>query len=153
MIIIYWLIAAIAFLGLEALTMGLTSIWFAGGALVGAAAAAIKLPLAVQIGVFLLVSILLFLTTRPLARKYLNGRTVKTNADSLIGENCIVTQAIDNLRAEGQVRIRGQVWTARSVSDDQKLAVDELARVEAISGVKLIVKRVEEQPVQTVDGE
>lgn len=137
---IYWLIAAVAFLILEALTMGLTSIWFAGGALVGAVVAACKLPLAVQIVVFLLVSVLLFLTTRPLARRFLNSRTVKTNADSLIGETCIVTQTIDNLRAEGQVRIRGQVWTARSVTDDQKIAVDELVQVEAISGVKLIVK-------------
>ena len=88
----------------------------------------------------MVVSILLLILTRPLAKKYLNSRTVKTNVDSLVGKTCIVTEDIDNLRAEGQVTIMGQVWTARSVQDDMILKKDTKVRVKAISGVKLIVE-------------
>ena len=114
MTVLYWLIAAAVFLVLEVLTMGLTTVWFAGGLWwercwrrSGAGA--------VQVAAFVVVSVILLMLTRPLAKKYLNSRTVKTNADSLVGRTCIVTQTIDNLRAEGQVSIMGQVWTARSV--------------------------------------
>lgn len=140
MTVLYWLFAAAAFLVLEMLTMGLTTVWFAGGALVAALAAVIGMPLAVQIGAFIVVSVVLLILTRPLAQKYLNNRTVKTNVDSLIGEICIVTQTIDNLKAEGQVMIKGQVWTARSISDDVKPEKDTRVRVNRISGVKLIVE-------------
>ena len=140
MTVLYWLIAAAVFLILEILTMGLTTVWFAGGSLVGALLAALHLPLGVQVAAFVVVSILLLILTRPLAKKYLNSRTVKTNVDSLVGKTCIVTEDIDNLRAEGQVTIMGQVWTARSVQDDMILKKDTKVRVKAISVVKLIVE-------------
>lgn len=140
MTVLYWLIAAAVFLILEILTMGLTTVWFVGGSLVGALLAALHLPLGVQVAAFVVVSILLLILTRPLAKKYLNSRTVKTNVDSLVGKTCIVTEDIDNLRAEGQVTIMGQVWTARSVQDDMILKKDTKVRVKAISGVKLIVE-------------
>ena len=140
MIVFYWLIAAAVFLAAEVLTLGLTSIWFAGGALMGAVMAGLKFPLYVQLLVFALVSGVLLLLTRPLAQKYLNSKTIRTNAESLIGETCIVTEPIDNLKAEGQVSINGQTWTARSFSDEVLLARDQLVSVEKISGVKLIVK-------------
>ena len=140
MAVLYWLIAAAVLLILELLTMGLTTIWFAGGALVGALTAALHLPVGVQVAAFVVVSVVLLIVTRPLAKKYLNSRTVKTNADSLVGRSCIVTQTIDNLRAEGQVTIMGQVWTARSVQDKQILQKDTRVKVKSISGVKLIVE-------------
>ena len=126
------------------LTMGLTSIWFAGGALVGAVAARLYMPLGVQIAAFAVVSVVFLMLTRPLARKYLNSRTVKTNVDSLIGESCVVTQTIDNLKAEGQVLIKGQVWTARSTEEDKVIQKDTKVKVIKISGVKLIVEPVSE---------
>ena len=144
MTVMYWLLAAAAFLILEMLTMGLTSIWFAGGALVGAVAARLYMPLGVQSAVFAVVSVVLLMLTRPLARKYLNSRTVKTNVDSLIGESCVVTQTIDNLKAEGQVLIKGQVWTARSTEEDKVIQKDTKVKVIKISGVKLIVEPVSE---------
>lgn len=144
MTVMYWLLAAAAFLILEMLTMGLTSIWFAGGALVGAVVASLGLALGVQVAAFAVVSVVLLLLTRPLARKYLNSRTVKTNADSLIGETCVVTQTIDNLKAEGQVLIRGQIWTARSTDEDLVIQKDTRVRVIKISGVKLMVEPVSE---------
>lgn len=144
MTVIYWLIAAAVFLILEMLTMGLTTVWFAGGALIGALAAGLHLPLWVQIVGFVVVSVILLILTRPLAKKYLNSRTVKTNVDSLVGCTCIVTQTIDNLKAEGQVMVKGQIWTARSVSEDKILRKDTKVRVRAISGVKLIVEPISE---------
>ena len=132
MTVLYWLIAAGVFLILEVLTMGLTTVWFAGGSL--------DLPLGAQVAAFAVVSVILLVVTRPLAKKYLNSRTVKTNADSLVGRTCLVTQDIDNLRAEGQVTVMGQVWTARSDSDERKIPKDTRVKVKAISGVKLIVE-------------
>lgn len=140
MTVMYWLIAAAAFVLLEILTMGLTTIWFAVGALVGAVMAALGLSLWVQILAFAVVSVTVLLFTRPLARKYLNNRTVRTNAESLIGCVCMVTQTIDNLRAEGQVTVKGQVWTARSTSEERSIPENTKVRITAISGVKLIVE-------------
>ena len=140
MTVFYWLIAAAVLLVLEIMTMGLMTVWFAGGALFGAVAAAVGMSLPVQIGVFLVVSLVLLFLTRPLAQKYFNNRTVKTNAESLVGNTCIVTETINNLRAEGQVTIKGQVWTARSVSEDMILEKDTKVTVRGISGVKLIVE-------------
>jgi len=140
MTVMYWLIAAAAFVFLEILTMGLTTIWFAVGALVGAVMAALGLSLWVQILAFAVVSAIVLLFTRPLARKYLNNRTVRTNAESLIGCVCMVTQTIDNLRAEGQVTVKGQVWTARSTSEERSIPENTKVRITAISGVKLIVE-------------
>lgn len=144
MTVMYWLLAAAAFLVLEMLTMGLTSIWFAGGALVGAVVARMGLSLGIQVAAFVVVSIVLLMLTRPLAGKYLNSRTVKTNADSLVGEACVVTQTIDNLKAQGQVLIRGQVWTARSTKEDLVIPEDSRVKVIEIAGVKLMVEPVSE---------
>lgn len=144
MTVIYWLIAAAVFIILEMMTMGLTTVWFAGGSLVGALLAGLTLPLWVQIIGFILVSVALLILTRPLAMKYVNSKTVKTNVESLIGETCIVIQTIDNLKAEGQVTIKGQIWTARSISNDIILQKDSKVKVDGISGVKLMVRPIEE---------
>ena len=140
MTVMYWLIAAAVFVVIEIMTMGLTTIWFAGGALVGAVMAAVSLPLWSQIIAFAVISVVLLILTRPWALKYVNSRTIKTNADSLIGQTGLVTQDIDNLNAKGQVKVRGQIWTARSISDDVKLHEGQKVSIESISGVKVIVK-------------
>lgn len=140
MTVMYWLGAAAIFVVIEIITMGLTTIWFAGGALVSAVMAALSLPLWSQIIAFALVSVILLVLTRPWALKYLNNRTVKTNVDSLIGQTGLVTEDIDNLNAKGQVKVKGQIWTARSVSDDVQLHKGEKVVIESISGVKVIVK-------------
>ena len=140
MTVMYWLVAAAVFVVIEIMTMGLTTIWFAGGALVGAVMAAVSLPLWSQIIAFAVISVVLLILTRPWALKYVNSRTIKTNADSLIGQTGLVTQDIDNLNAKGQVKVRGQIWTARSISDDLKLHEGQKVSIESISGVKVIVK-------------
>lgn len=140
MTVMYWLGAAAILIVIEIITMGLTTIWFAGGALVSAVMAAFSLPLWSQIIAFALVSVILLILTRPWALKYLNSRTVRTNVDSLIGQTALVTQDIDNLNAKGQVKVKGQIWTARSISDDVQLHEGQKVTIESISGVKVIVK-------------
>jgi len=149
MTVMYWLGAAAIFVVIEIITMGLTTIWFAGGALVGAVMAAFSLPLWSQIIAFVIVSVILLILTRPWALKYLNSRTVRTNADSLIGQTALVKETInnmeskglvDNLNAKGQVKVKGQIWTARSISDDVQLHEGQKVMIESISGVKVIVK-------------
>ena len=140
MTVMYWLVAAAVFVVIEIMTMGLTTIWFVGGALVGAVMAAVSLPLWSQIIAFAVISVILLILTRPWALKYVNSRTIKTNVDSLIGQIGLVTQDIDNLNAKGQVKVRGQIWTARSISDEVKLHEGQKVSIESISGVKVIVK-------------
>ncbi len=139
-IMILWLVVVIISIIIEAVTMGLTSIWFAGGALVALAAAALKLPIAVQVILFFVVSLLLVLFTRPMAVKYFNKDRIKTNAESLVGRQAIVTSEIDNLQGVGQVIVGGQEWSARSIEDGVKLTTGTVVDIVAINGVKLMVK-------------
>ena len=140
MVAFYWLMAAAILIVLEILTMGLTTIWFAGGALLAAVAAMLSCPVAVQIIVFAVTSLVLLLITRPLATHFLNNKTVKTNAESLIGQSCLVTKDIDNLRASGEVTVRGQTWSARSESEEILIPAQTVVEIVKISGVKLIVR-------------
>lgn len=135
-----WLVLLIIFIVIELATMGLTTIWFAGGALLAAVAAAIHAPLVVQVALFLVVSIVLLFFTRPLAVKYFNKDRIKTNVESMVGRQAIVISEVDNLEGIGQVTVGGQEWTARSMDDNQKIAVGTVVLVRAISGVKLIVE-------------
>lgn len=101
--VMIWLGLLVLFLVAEAATLGLTSIWFAGGALIGAVAAALHAPAWLQFTLAVLVSLLLLYFTRPIAAKYFNKNRVRTNADSLIGQSAVVTAEINNLQGMGQV--------------------------------------------------
>ena len=138
--VIFWLVVVILSIAVEAITLGLTSIWFAGGALVALAAAAFRLPIALQVVLFFAVSVILLYFTRPIAVKYFNKDRIKTNAESLVGRQAIVISEIDNLQGIGQVTVGGQEWSARSVEDNVKLPVGTVVDVMAINGVKLMVK-------------
>lgn len=134
-----WLILLLAFLVVEALTMGLTTIWFAGGALVAFLLAVIHAPIWLQVVLFLAVSLLLLFYTRPIAKRYFNQRITKTNVDSVIGKNAIVIEEIDNLQGKGRATLAGQEWTARSVEENGRIPVGAVVEVQAVSGVKLMV--------------
>lgn len=137
---IFWLAALIIFLVAEIITLGLTSIWFAGGALVSFIASFLGANLIVQIILFLVVSIVLVAVTRPLASKYFNKNRTKTNIDAVVGKRGFVVTEIDNLKGQGEVSLAGQVWTARS-ADNSVIGKDIEVEIVAIEGVKLIVKR------------
>ena len=140
---LFWLIAMVLFGVLEAVTVVLTSIWFAVGALAALIAASLGAFALVQVIVFLVVSFVTLLLVRPLAQRYINDRKEPTNADRVIGREAVVTQAIDNLKGEGQVNGSGAVWTARS-QEEAPIPAGARVRVLRIEGVKVIVSPVPE---------
>ncbi|MCI6486459.1 MAG: NfeD family protein [Candidatus Limivicinus sp.] len=137
---VVWLVAMIVLLVIEGVVPGLISIWFALGALAALVSALLHAPLWLQIVWFLVVSIAALALTRPLAKKYINAKTQPTNADMLIGKECVVRESIDNVLGAGAVSVDGKVWTARTENDDIKVPEGSRAVVVRIEGVKLIVK-------------
>ena len=111
---IFWLALLIVAIVAELLTMGLTTIWFAGGALVAILATALRAPVFIQIILFFLVSLMLLFFTRPVAVKYFNKDRVKTNVESMVGRQAVVISEIDNLQGIGQVAVSGHEWSASS---------------------------------------
>lgn len=135
-----WLVILVLLVVIELLTMGLTTVWFAGGALVATLASLVGAPLALQIILFLVVSGLLLFFTRPIAVKYFNKDRIRTNAESLVGRQAIVISEIDNLQGIGQVNVGGMEWSARTRDENMTLPVGAVVVVLAIDGVKLIVE-------------
>jgi membrane protein implicated in regulation of membrane protease activity len=147
--IILWLIVLILAIVIEVISLGLTSIWFAGGAILALIAALFNANLGIQIALFVLSSVLLLYFTRPIAVKYFNKDRIKTNAESLIGRQAIVISEISNLQGIGQVTVGGQEWTARSEDDHKEIPVGAVVEVVAIDGVKAIVKELPQSVTQT----
>lgn len=135
-----WLIIFAACLVIEIITLGLTTIWACGGALIAMIIAFFSGSLALQVVAFLIVTTILFFTTRPLAKKHMDNKLEKTNVESLIGKHVIVSADIDNLKSQGQVMIGGVEWTARSKNGDTIESGTEVV-IDEISGVKVIVTR------------
>lgn len=138
---VVWLVAMVVLLIVEAIVPGLVSIWFAIGALAALIAALLNAPLWLQVVWFLAVSAATLVLTRPLAQRYVNSRVQPTNADALIGRDCVVTEDIDNLAGTGAVKIGGKVWTARAEDENEKYAQGDVVKAVRIEGVKLIVKK------------
>ena len=135
-----WLVAMIVLLIIEGIVPGLVSIWFAIGAFAAMISAILGAPLWLQVLWFFAVSILTLCLTRPFAKKYVNSRATPTNADMLIGKECVVTEEIDNVLGTGAVTVGGKVWTARNEEPDGKAETGKVMTVVRIDGVKLIVK-------------
>ena len=137
---IMWLGILALFLVIEGLTTALTTIWFAGGALAAAIAAGMGLSIVPQLLLFFCVSLVLLFFTRPVALKLMRKDTEKTNVEGLLGKNAVVIQKIDNLDQTGQVRINDIEWMARTSDDSVTIPVGTVVEIEAVHGVKLIVK-------------
>ena len=135
-----WLLVLLVCIIVEFVTMGVTSVWFVGGVLIALLAAALNVPVAIQVSLFLGVSILLLIFTRPIAVKYFNKDRIRTNAESMIGRQAIVISEINNLEGIGQVTVSGMEWSARSMGEDVVIPVGAVVIVRAINGVKLIVE-------------
>ncbi len=140
--IAFWVVALVVFLIVEAVTAGLVSIWFVFGSLVALICAALGAAVWLQIFWFVIVSVATLVLTRPLVKRYVDSRSVATNADRSIGRAAVVTERIDNLAATGAVKLDGVVWTARSTDDAVAIETGERVTVRAIEGVKLIVERI-----------
>lgn len=141
---VIWIVAIVVFGAAEAATAGLVSIWFVGGAGAALIAAIFHAPLWLQIVLFLLVSAVLLVATRPLARKMLDKTVTPTNADRVLRHTARVTERIDNERPSGAVYIDGKTWTARS-EDGTVIEKDKLAEVIRMEGVKLFVTEKKEE--------
>ena len=140
-----WLGLLILFLVIEIATVGLTTIWMAGGALGALILDLAGLNLWWQIGAFLVVSFTMLVFTRPFVVKYINSHHEKTNYEGIIGKVVRITEKVDNLQQTGTAVGNGLEWTTRAERDDVILDPGDLAKVVNISGVKLIVKKYEEE--------
>lgn len=139
-----WLILLVVFIVAEWLTVGLVSIWFAGGALAALLFAVFGAGQVAQVVVFLVVSAALLIGTRPFAVKYFNKKKVKTNYESIIGTVVKVTETVDNLNQTGAAVVEGKEWTVRTAEEGTVIEAGLPAVVVAIEGVKLIVAPYEE---------
>ena len=135
---IIWLVLLVVFLIVEASTVTMVSLWFAAGSLAALAVSLLHGGLWLQIAAFLVVSAVMLTLLRPLVRKYLTPKLTATNIDSIIGSTGLVTVAIDNVSATGQVKLGAMEWTARSTSG---ALIPEGTRitVDRIEGVKVFV--------------
>ena len=133
-----WLGILILAIIAEAVTAGLVSIWFVPSALAAMILALCNVPVYLQVTVFLGLSIILLIFSRTIWKKYTSFKPVEpTNADALIGQIGIVTEAINNIDASGEVKVNGQHWSARS-QNDVPIEKDKHVRILSIEGVKLI---------------
>lgn len=138
-----WLALIIIFIVIEIATVGLTSIWLAGGALVAFILNFIGVDLVWQVIAFFVVSIVLMVFTRPFAKKYINKDRTKTNYEEVIGKTVKVTEKIDDLNETGTAVYNGQEWTARAKNPTEIFEPGSFAKVVDVMGVKLIVEKEE----------
>ena len=133
-----WFVLLIAFVWIEAATVSLVSIWFAGGALVALIGNLLGAQLWLQVALFFAVSAVLLLFLRRVAKKHFTPKLVKTNVDALVGTTGRVTVRIDNEASSGQIKLGAMEWTARSTSGG---IIEEgtLVNVDKIEGVKVFV--------------
>jgi len=136
-----WLILFIVFLIFEIATLGLTTIWFAGGAFISFWMSVAGLAFIPQLIVFFVVSFALLFTTRPLAAKYLNKNTTRTNVEELVGKKVKVSETIDNVNETGHVMINGVEWLARAQHDGMVIQAGTQVLIMEINGVRAIVQQ------------
>lgn len=142
---IIWLILLVVFLIVEAACpIHLVSLWFAAGALVAAIASMLGAQFWLQATLFLVVSVALLAALWPFTKKFLKPKISPTNVDANIGTRCYVTAAVDNLNGQGQIKLNGLEWTARSTGGEN-IPQGTLVKVDRIEGVKAFVSPVREE--------
>lgn len=138
-----WIAFAVVMAVCEAYTSQLVSIWFVVGAVGAAITSIFTTNILIQTGVFVALTVLALIITKPLVKRFKrNIKKVSTNSDRLIGMTGVVLKDINPLEATGQVKVNGEVWTAKTVSDN--VGKDTKVKVLSIEGVKLIVEPVKE---------
>ena len=137
---IIWAAAIVVFAVLEAVTVQLVSIWFVIGSVAAFVSSLFGAPLYLQVVIWLIVSVVALIFTRPLVKKKLNAKAQPTNADRCIGKDAVVIEEINNKASTGQVKTDGKVWTARS-DNNEIIRVGDTVIVQKIDGVKLIVSK------------
>lgn len=138
-IVLVWLGIMVVFLVIEAITVGLATIWFAAGAFVAMIAAALGVGVVGQVALFFAVSLALLIFTRPVAVRYINPHKVRTNYERVLNRTVKITESVNNKFGTGAAVLDGMDWTARAQSDETVLKEGEYAKVVAVEGVKLIL--------------
>ena len=144
-ITIAWLVLLIILLIIEIITVGLTSIWAAGGALAALVLNLLDISLLWQVVVFFIVTFVLLYFTRPFAIRFINTRREKTNYEGIIGKTIRIAETVDNISQTGMAVVNGQEWTESAEKENENLEPGTLAQVVHISGVKLSVRKYEEE--------
>lgn len=145
---IIWIALIIVFAAVEIITVGLTTIWFAGGAIAALLCDMVGLGIGWQFAVFVVVSLVLLFFTRPWALKYLKPHLVRTNYEENIGKNVCITETVDNIKGTGTAVLKGQEWTARAWEEGKIFEPGTIVKVKEIRGVTLYVAESETMPVQ-----
>lgn len=143
---ILWLALIVIFVAVEIATVGLTAIWFAGGAFIALLAHLMGLGIYVQIIIFIVVSAFLMIFTRPWALRYFKPRLVKTNYETVVGENVCLTETVDNIKGTGTAVYKGQEWTARAYEMGKVFEAGTIVAVKEIRGVTLYVVESQQMP-------
>lgn len=136
---LFWVLAIVVFVVVEGITVGLTSIWFAVGALASLLVSFFVSSLWVQTWVFLIVSLLALFALKPLAAKYFAPKGHQaTNSDRILGKEAVVLEEVNNLEGRGRIKVMGQEWTARSLSEEN-IPANTIVTIDRIEGVKVFV--------------
>ena len=136
-----WIGVIVAAIVVEMLTEQLIAIWFMPSALICAVLALFHVPVQLQLVVFFLLSVVGIVLSRTVLKKYISFTKTATNVEAVVGEKCVVIERIDNYAGRGQAKVRGQVWSARSIDDDETFEEGAVLRIVAVEGVKLICKK------------
>jgi membrane protein implicated in regulation of membrane protease activity len=146
---IIWIVLTIVFAVVEIITVGLTSIWFAGGSLAALLCYALGLNLVWQFIAFVAVSVVLLCFTRPWAMKYLKPRLTRTNYEEALEKNVCLTETVDNIKGTGTAVLKGQEWTARAYEDGKIFEAGTIVKVKEIRGVTMYVVESDAMPQST----
>ena len=139
---VFWLIAAGVFFIIEMATIGFLVFWLGIGALLSMVTSFITDSILIQVIVFVVTSTLLLIFTRPLVNKFIKvPKETVTNAYSIIGKKAIVVKEINNVEGDGQIKVDGEVWSAKSNTDEAISKETEVEIVE-IDGVKAVVRKI-----------
>ena len=141
---LYWTLAVVVFIIIEAATTQFVSIWFAGGAVAGLITSLLTENIMIQLLVFVIISAILLILTKSFVRKLKSVAVLKTNADALIGQTAVVVTDISNIDGRGNVKLRDIIWSARS-ADGSKILSGAHVKIIEINGVKLIVENIEDE--------
>ena len=137
-LVAFWLMAAVVLAVVELVTAPLICIWFCGGALAAALIAFIVDSFWISAIIFVAVSALLLAFTRPLVKNKLAPDVQPTNADRIIGKEAMVILSIDPVENKGQIKVDGQIWSAKS---DYPIEEGEIVTISSIEGVKAVVAK------------
>lgn len=134
-----WTIILVIAIIVEAVTVDLVSIWFAVGAGIALIGDLLGFSQTIQIIIFTVISIISIIASRPIAKKYLRGNTIRTNLDRVIGQHCLVTERITP-DFKGEIKVMGTLWLATSL-DNEIIEIGEYAEVVSIEGAHVVVKK------------